>query len=212
MRGFEQKESFNYDEIYSPVAKMSTIRTLLSVGNQYKYYFKQLDVKTAFLNGDLKENVYIYPAEGFKCNKEKVLKLKKSIYGLRQASKCWNDKINSFLLKYGFKRSGVDSCMYTKMVQGSTIHLLLYVEDIILVGPNLTHIEDCKVKLSKEFEMKDLGDLKYFLGLEINYDRDNGSLRINQNRYLREILKRFNFENCQPCDIPVDPKLRLELD
>ena len=87
VRGFAQKNSFDYDEVYSPVAKLSTIRILLAVGNQFKYYFKQLDVKTAFLNGELKENIYIYPPEGVKSRRGNILKLNKSLYELKQASR-----------------------------------------------------------------------------------------------------------------------------
>lgn len=136
VRGFTQKETINYDELYSPVAKMSTIRTLLSVGNQFGYHFKQLDVKTAFLNGILNENVYIYPPEGMSHKVGHVFKLNKSLYGLKQSSKCWNNKINEFLLSLGFKRSNNDYCLYSKVHNNEIIYLLIYVDDIILSGPN----------------------------------------------------------------------------
>lgn len=100
VRGFAQRGTFNYDEIYSPVARMSTIRTPLAVGNQRAYYFVQLDVKTAFVNGYLKEEIYIYAPYGVKCKKGHILKLKRSLYGLKQAPKCWNERINTFLLKF----------------------------------------------------------------------------------------------------------------
>lgn len=163
VKGCGQRKSFDYDNIYSPVAKMPTIRTLLSVGNQYNYVFKQLDVKTAFLNGELKEDIYIYPPEGVDCDTGHVLKLNKSIYGLKQASRCWNDKINSFLVNIGFRRSDNDYCLYSKIYDNNLIFLLLYVDDIILTGANEEYVEICKRDLMKEFDLKDKGNLKHFL-------------------------------------------------
>lgn len=125
---------------------MSTIRTLLAVGNQYKYHFVQLDVKTAFLQGDLKEDIYIYPPKGINCKTGYIFKLNKSLYGLKQSSKCWNSKINDFLLNLGFQRSDNDYCLYFKKHQ--MVYLLLYVDDIILASPNLKYIEFYREKLN----------------------------------------------------------------
>lgn len=209
VRGFAQKETFNFDELYSPVAKMSTIRTLLAIGNQGKYYFKQLDVKTAFLNGKLKEDIYIYPPKGIKCKAGHVLKLIKSLYGLRQSSKCWNDRINDYLLSLGFERSNNDYCLYIN--KRHMVYLLLYVDDMILAGPNLEYTEFYKEKLTQEFSVKDKGELKNFLGLEIEYEKGNGILKINQRRYILGILRRFNFENCKQCVTPIESKVNLSI-
>lgn len=209
VRGFAQNETFNYNEIYSPVAKMATIRTLLAVGNQYKFYFKQLDIKTAFLNGKLNESIFIYPPKGVTCKNGYILKLKKSIYGLKQAAKCWNDTINEFLVNLGFQRSTADYCLYYKSSGKDIIFVLIYVDDIILAGINLNIIEKCKKDLMNKFELQDKGDLKNFLGLEIEYDRDKGFLEISQKRYLQGILKKFNFENCNSISTPIDPKCAM---
>lgn len=210
VRGFAQHKSFDYDNLYSPVAKMSTIRTLLSLGNQQNFYFTQLDVKTAFLNGELKENVFIYPPEMIKCKDGNVLQLNKSLYGLKQASKCWNNKINNFLLKLGFIRSNADYCLYSiKYKDDNILYLLLYVDDIILTASDLGIIRKYKEYLMTEFDIKDKGKLKNFLGLEINYAKDEGILRISQKRYLTGILRRFNFENCNPVSTPIDPKFKI---
>lgn len=212
MRGFAQKNSFDYNEIYSPVAKMTTIRTLLSIGNQYSFNFVQLDVKTAFLNGDLKDEIYINPPEGIKCKQGNVLRLQKSLYGLKQSSKCWNERINEFLLKSNFVRSHNDYCLYVRKFNNGEVYLLLYVDDIILAGVCMENINICKFELMKEFDIKDKGVLKYFLGLEIDYNKREGILRISQRRYVMKILNRFNFENCKSCKIPIDPKLVLKED
>lgn len=209
VRGFAQERDFTLDEIYSPMARMTTIRTLLAVGNQNRFIFNQLDVKTAFLNGILKEDIYIENPKGITCKEGHVLKLKKSLYGLKQSSKCWNDRINEFLISLHYKRSESDYCLYIKHTKSGTLFLLIYVDDIILASVEQDLIDKCKKELMEGFKMKDKGNLHYFLGLEIEYDRNKGIMRINQNRYTNNILKRFNMEHCKPCSIPIDPKLKL---
>lgn len=210
VRGFAQ-ENKKYDDIYSPVAKMTTIRSLLVIGNQLMYHFQQLDVKTAFLNGTLNEIIYIYPPQGTKYEPNMVFKLKKSLYGLKQSSKCWNDEINKFLLEIGFIRSNNDYCLYILNSKDTKFFLLIYVDDIILTGPDLKEISKIKNKLMSKFQMKDKGELKHFLGLKIEYDREKGILRIDQSKYTESILKRFNMENCKASVIPIDPKLKINL-
>lgn len=210
VRGFQQSDNtFNYDEIFSPVAKMSTIRTLLSVGNEKGHRFDQLDVKTAFLNGTLSENVFMYPPEGLDLGKGKVLKLKKSLYGLKQSAKCWNDAFNNFVLNIGFERSNNDFCLYKMKKDGKFIYLILYVDDIILSSEDDDLIDWVKSQLMNQFKMKDKGPLSHFLGLEINYDRKNGILKINQSKYAEKILLKFNMSECKTNSIPMNPQLDL---
>lgn len=211
VRGFAQDINKHYNDIYSPVARMETIRTLLIIGNEFKHHIQQLDVKTAFLNGILDEDVYIYPPQGVICNSDKVLKLKKSLYGLKQSSKCWNDKINTYLISIGFYRSENDYCLYISDCKNDKIYLLIYVDDIILSGVNLEKINKVKCQLMSEFKMKDKGILKHFLGLAIDYDREEGILKLNQSRYAESILKRFEMENCKSSLVPIDPKLKLNV-
>lgn len=211
VRGFGQEKHKDYEDIYSPVAKMTTIRTLLAIGNQYAFHFIQLDVKTAFLNGTLSENIYIYPPKGVNCEAGRVYKLKRSLYGLKQSSRCWNEKINNFLLSLGFKRSENDFCLYVLDCKQGKVYFLIYVDDIILAGPNLDQINYIKLKLTNEFEMKDKGKLKHFLGLEIDYDREVGMIKIKQSRYVEAILRKFDFENCKTVSTPIDPKLNVNV-
>jgi len=141
--------------------------------------------------------------------------LNKSLYGLKQSSKRWNNKINDFLLSLDFKRSNNDYCLYSKVHETEIIYLLLYVDDIILSGPNLGHIEFFKTKLTHEFDIKDKRELKNFLGLKIVYEKINGILKINKiyfkKRYILGILERFNFEDCKPCLTPIEPRLKLTI-
>lgn len=211
VRGFLQDKNVDYENIYSPVAKMSTIRLLLIIGNQFKFYFYQLDVKTAFLNGTISENIYIYPPEGVKCENNKVLKLKKSLYGLRQSSKCWNDKINSYFLALGFERSENDYCLYSMNKSSEVAYLLIYVDDIIISGPDINLLNQIKSKLMTNFKMIDKGELKNFLGLEIRYDRDKGVLKVNQETYIKSLLKKFKMEHCKRSAIPIETKLNVDI-
>lgn len=170
-----------------------------------------MDVKTAFLNGSLSENVYIFPPEGTKFKPNVVLKLKKSLYGLKQSSKCWNDEINKFLLDINFVRSDNDFCLYILTCKNEKMFLLIYVDDIILAGTNLKLLDKIKLKLMNRFKMKDKGDLKHFLGLSIHYNREEGILRIEQSMYIESVLKRFNMNKCKGSNIPIDPKLKVDL-
>lgn len=208
-RGFAQNKCFDYSEIYAPVAKLETLRVLLNAGVQRGYTFQQLDVKTAFLNGTLKEDVYMYPPEGDQQGNDCVYKLKKSLYGLKQSAKCWNEKFDIVMKTLKFKQSENDSCLYILKVDKEAIYLLLYVDDIIITGNSLDMIEKVKYELMKEFKMTVKGDLKHFLGFEIDYDKGSGILKLNQEKYVNKILKKFNLENCKPVKIPIEPKLQI---
>ncbi|KAI5699156.1 hypothetical protein M8J77_025850 [Diaphorina citri] len=210
VRGYEQEiDSFDYNNIYSPVAKLETIRSLLSVGIQHDFYFKHLDITTAFLNGDLKEDVYLYPPKGMTLSDNQVFKLKKSLYGLKQSAQCWNKKFDELMTKLGFQRSENDFCMYSKFDNDTVIYLLVYVDDIILASSSQSLIEKVQKCLSDNFKLKDKGELKNFLGLEINHNRNLGILTIKQSKYAEKLVKRFNMEFSKVSQIPIEPKLNF---
>lgn len=213
VRGFNQdSSSFNYDEIYSPVARLSTIRTVLAIGNEKKFRFDQLDVKTAFLNGELNDDVFMYPPEGVSLPQGKVLKLRKSLYGLKQAAKCWNDTFNNFVVQLGFQRSENDSCLYTLKKDGKCLYLCLYVDDILLGSEDDNLIDLTKEQLMSKFKIKDKGPVSHFLGLEVNYDREKGIMKIGQTKFAQKILSKFNMLNCNTTSIPINPQLTLMQD
>ena len=208
-RGFTQTKNVDYFEVYSPVATLNTIRTLLAYGNQFNFVFTQLDVKTAFLNGYLSETIYMKPPEGINVPPGMVFRLQKSLYGLKQAARCWNERFNNFVLGLGFRRSPNDICLYIKRVGIVFVYLILYVDDIILASSNESLWTNIKQILMREFSMKDQGILRNFLGLQIDYDRSKGILKIHQSSYIQKILKRFNFENANPSFTPMETKLKL---
>jgi hypothetical protein len=166
--GFSQKEGIDYEETFAPVAKYTSIRTIIAHAAKTKWKLHKMDVKTTFLNGVIEEEVYIEQPRGFEVEDRNthVYRLKKALYGLKQAPRVWYGRIDSFLTSLGFTKSKDDSNLYFKVMNDEPIILILYVDDLFLTGEE-NIITDCKNKLATEFEMKDLGLMHYFLGLEV---------------------------------------------
>jgi hypothetical protein len=164
--GFSQKEGIDYDKIFAPVAKYTSIRIIISLASVFDWKLHQMDVKTAFLNGEVEQEVYIEQPEGFVIHGKEshVCKLKKALYGLKQAPRAWYGRIGSFLQSLGFSKSIADPNIYIKIVKNHPVILVLYVDDLFLTGEEHL-IAQTKRELSGEFEMKDLGLMHYFLAL-----------------------------------------------
>lgn len=144
---------------------------------------------------------------GFKKG-DQVCRLNKAIYGLKQASRSWNMRFHSFITKLGFRRSEQDQCLYYWTDQAITVYLVIYVDDILIASTSQI-IANLKKKLSMEFEMKDLKEVKTFLGLNIQRDWKNGIMKIDQKQYVKKILERFGMKDCRPASVPIDPHLKL---
>jgi hypothetical protein len=160
-RGFSQKEGIDYEETFAPIAKYTSIRTSIALAAKMKWKLHQMDVKTSFLNGDIEEKVYIEQPQGFEVEDRKT-----HVCRFKKAPRAWYGKIDSFLMSLGFTKSKVDSNIYFKVMNDETIILMSYVDDLFLTREEKL-ITDCKKKLTTEFEMKDLGMMHYFLGLEV---------------------------------------------
>ena len=168
IKGFSQKQGIDFDEIFSLVVKMSSIRVVLGLVASLVLELKQLDVKTVFLHGDLKEEIYMDQLEGFKVKEKEhmVCKLKKSLYGLKQAPRQWYKKFDSFMVGHGYTRTNADHCVYVrKFLNGKFVILLLYVDDMLIVGQDVGVIGNLKKDLFKSFDMKDLGPARQILGM-----------------------------------------------
>ena len=210
-QGYSQSQGVDYQEVFSPVVRYSSIRALLALANVRDWEVHQMDVKTAFLQGDLDEEIYMKQPDGYigKDKPNHVCKLKKSIYGLKQAARCWNIAIDTFLKSNGYKNSSADSCLYIKSVKQSngevdfTI-LALYVDDILLFSNNTDMLMKEKMSLGKRFKVEDQGEVHYVLGISVKRDRKSRLLSINQPKYLEGILKRFNMENSKPVSTPLE--------
>uniref|UniRef100_A0A2N9GIS0 Retrovirus-related Pol polyprotein from transposon TNT 1-94 n=1 Tax=Fagus sylvatica TaxID=28930 RepID=A0A2N9GIS0_FAGSY len=165
VKGFQQKEGVDYTDIFSPVVKLTTIRLVLGIVATENLHLEQLDVKTAFLHGDLEEDIYMSQPQGFivQGKENLVCKLRKSLYGLKQAPRQWYKKFDSFMYSTGFTRCQADHCCYVKSFDNSYIILLLYVDDMLIAGSSIEEINNLKKQLSKQFAMKDLGPAKQIL-------------------------------------------------
>lgn len=207
-KGFTQRYGFDYHETYSPVVKMSTVRMMLAFANQHNYAVHQMDVTAAFLNGTLSEDVYMRQPRGFE-EGDKVCKLRKSLYGLKQASKSWNDRFNVFAERIGFRRSEEDTCLYVRNGKAGPVYLLLYVDDVLIITKDVQEIEVVKRLLQQEFKMQDLGEAEMFLGLRIERDMAAGTMKLSQQGYVEAVLKRFGMELCKPASTPMEAGLQL---
>jgi hypothetical protein len=166
---YSQQYGMDYEETFAPVAKMTTIHTLIVVASIRQWHISQLDVKNAFLNGDLKEKVYMAPPLGISHDSGYVCKLKKALYGLKQAPHAWFDKFSIVISSLGFVSSSHDSALFIRCTDAGRIILSLYVDDMIITGDDIEGISVLKTELARRFEMKDLGYLRYFLGIEVAY-------------------------------------------
>ena len=162
-KGYTQKEGFDYEETFSPVAMIKSIRILLAIANHMDYEIWQMDVKTAFLNGSLDETIYMVQPEGFieKGQEKKVCKLQKFIYGLKQASRSWNIKFDQSVKSYGFIQCPDEPCVYKRRSENMVVFLILYVDDILLIGNDVGILSSVKVWLSTQFDIKDLGEASH---------------------------------------------------
>ncbi|GJY05032.1 ribonuclease H-like domain-containing protein, partial [Tanacetum coccineum] len=204
-QGFRQKEGIDYEETFFPVVKMVTFRCLLNIVVSMSWPVFQLDMNNDFLYSDLKEVVYIKPPEGYFPSDNKVCRLKKSLYDLKQAPRQWNAKLTSTLIVNEFSQSKSDYSLYTKSDKGVFLTLLVYVDDIIITGNSISEIEKFKVFLKSKFMIKDLGKLKYFLGVEV-VDTDKG-ICLNQRKYVLDLLSEYGMLACKPAKTPLMSKL-----
>ena len=173
-----------------------------------------MDVKTAFLNGDLEEEVYMKQPEGFFSSEGEnlVCKLKKSIYGLKQASRQWYLKFHDVISSFGFVENIKDQCIYYKDSGSKICFLVLYVDDILLATNDKSMLHEVKQFLSKNFDMKNMGEASYVIGIKIHRDRSRGVLGLSQEAYINKVLERFRMENCSPSVAPIVRGDKFNLD
>ena len=211
VKGFQQREGVDYTEIFSPVVKLTMVRLVLSIVAAEDLHLEQFDVKTAFLHGELEEDIYMVQPEGFlsRGKEDLVCKLKRSLFGLKQAPRQWYKHFDAFMIANGFSRSKMDHCCYLKKFQGSCTILLLYVEDMLIAGANMKEIQKLKESLAKEFAMKDLGAAKQILGMRILRDWKAGVLKLSQEQYIEKVLCKFNMQNVKPLKTPLAAHFKL---
>ena len=212
-KGFTQRQGIDYEETFSPVAMVKSIRILLAIAAYHDYEIWQMDVKTAFLNGILQEEVYMTQPEGFTSeDTTKVCKLNRSIYGLKQASRSWNIRFDETIKTFGFSQNLDEPCVYMKEAKGARVFLVLYVDDILLIGSDKSVLKEVKDWLSKQFSMKDLGEATYILGIRIYRDRSRRLLGLSQSTYIDKVLRRFSMEQSKRGLLPIRHGIHLSKD
>jgi hypothetical protein len=204
-KGFTQIQGIDYDETFSPVARFESLRLLLALAALENWEIHQMDVKSAFLNGLLDEEIYMEQPQGFILpdHNHQVCLLHKAIYGLKQASRAWNLQFHGVLLELGFTRTHSDAGIYHRQDAGGTIIVILYVDDITLLGDKIEEISRLKITLSTRYEMTDLGEIDSYLGVRITRDRSIRRLEIDQSRYISEIVQRFGMADANPARTPL---------
>ena len=209
-KGYTQKEGEDFFDTYSPVARLTTIRVLLSLAASYGLIVHQMDVKTAFLNGELEEEIYMDQPDGFvtKGQEGMVCKLLKSLYGLKQAPKQWHEKFDRTLTSVGFVANEADKCVYYRFGGGEGVILCLYVDDILIFGTGLDVIKEVKDFLSQSFEMKDLGEADVILNIKLV--KENGGVTLSQTHYVEKVLSRFGYSDHKPASTPYDASVIIK--
>ncbi|CAN1323872.1 Retrovirus-related Pol polyprotein from transposon TNT 1-94 [Linum perenne] len=208
-QGYRQEYGIDYDETFAPVAKMQTVRLLLAVAAQSNWPLLQLDVKNSFLYGRLKETVFMECPHGFdKGSRDVVCLLKRSLYGLKQAPRAWFETFQQTILQSGFVQSLNDPSLFTKTSSTGITVLLIYVDDMIISGSDPAGIAALRQVLQDNFKMKELGDLSYFLGLEVT--RSTRGILLTQRKYIDDLLLLARHTDCTPCGTPMEHNLKLQ--
>ncbi|RVW84364.1 Retrovirus-related Pol polyprotein from transposon RE1 [Vitis vinifera] len=198
----------NYEETFAPVAKMTTVRTILALVASSDWPLHQMDVKNAFLHGDLKECIYMKPPPGlFPSSTSHVCKLRRSLYGLKQAPRAWFEKFRTTLLQFSFRQSKYDTSLFLRKSDMGIVVLLVYVDDIVITGSDSALLGQLKTHLSESFHMKDLGPLTYFLGLEVHHSPSGISL--NQYKYASDLVATAGLQGATSVDTPMELNVKL---
>ncbi|GJY28537.1 retrovirus-related pol polyprotein from transposon TNT 1-94 [Tanacetum coccineum] len=211
-KGYRQEECLDFEESFAPVARLKAIRIFLANVASKNMIVYQMDVKTAFLNGELKEEVYVSQPEGFvdPDRPHHVYRLKKALYGLKQAPRAWYDTLSKFLLAQGFSKGVVDPTLFIRKTGKHTLHVQIYVDDIIFASTDPKDCDRFSNEMSSKFQMSMMGQISFFLGLQIS--QNPRGIFINQSKYANEILKKFDLHKSDPVDTPMVERTKLDED
>ncbi|KAJ9671119.1 hypothetical protein PVL29_027218 [Vitis rotundifolia] len=208
-RGYAQTYGVDYSDTFSPVAKLNSVRLFISIAASQQWMIHQLDIKNAFLHGDLEEEVYMEQPPGFVAQGEygKVFCLKKALYGLKQSPRAWFGKFSKAIQAFGMNKSKKDHSVFYKKSAAGIILLLVYVNDIVITGNDHAGISDLKAFMHSKFHTKDLGELKYFLGIEVS--RSKKGMFLSQRKYVLDLLEETGKIEAKPCTTPMVPNVQL---
>lgn len=212
-KGYSQKYGVDYTKVYAPVARMDTLRMIIALAAHKNWQIFQLDVKSAFLHGELNEDVYVEQPRGYekKGSEHLVYKLHKALYGLKQAPRAWFSRIEAHFIDEGFQRCDSEQTLFTKRSkEGKIIIVSVYVDDLIFTGNCKIMMSEFKSSMLREFEMSDLGKMRFFLGIEVLQKSDG--IYICQRKYASEVLKRFGMMESNSVSSPIVPEFKVSKD
>ncbi|GJX97124.1 putative ribonuclease H-like domain-containing protein [Tanacetum coccineum] len=214
-QGHRQEEGIDYDEVFAPVARIEAIRLFLAFASYMGFMVYQMDVKSAFLYGEIDEEVYVTQPKGFEdpFYPKHVYRVVKALYGLHQAPRAWYARLSTFLLKHNYRRGTIDKTLFIKKNSRDIILVQVYVDDIIFGSTNQTWCDEFEVLMKGEFEMSAMGELTFFLGLQVKQQPDG--IFISQDKYVQDMLRRFDMESVRPATTPYEaakPKSKDEPD
>jgi len=208
-QGYSQQEGIDYTETFAPITRLEAIRLLLSYVVNHGIILYQMDVKSAFLSGVISEEVFVKQPPSFEDLKhpDHVYKLKKLLYGLKQAPRAWYDRLSNFLIKNDFKRGQVDTILFRRTLEKDILVVQIYVYDIIFGSTNASLCKEFSKFMQDEFEMSMMGELKFFLEIQIDQSKDG--VYVHQTKYTKELLKKFKLEDCKVMHTPMHPTCTL---
>ena len=211
-KGFSQIPGVDYDEMYAPTMHKSSFQTILALAAHYDLEIHQMDIKAAFLHGELKEMIFMRAPNGFSTKTPShIWHLKRSLYGLKQATRVWHERWDNELTKLGFTPVSSDPSVYIKQTTGKIPHIIAtHIDDSLQITKGMSVLNELKSRLSSTFKMKDLGKVCWFLGLKIMHDRPRRTITLSQEHYTLDILRRFNMLNSHPISTPMAAGIKLE--
>jgi transposase InsO family protein len=209
-KGYSQIPGIDYIDVFSPVVRLETIRALLALAAMEDWEITQLDVKGAYLNGHLKEEIYMTQPDGYEDGSDKACRLIKTLYGLKQSGRKWNTELNIQLSKRGYQRAQTDPCVYIQHIGKELILITVWVDDMLLFATSVQTMQIAKRDITDNFEVTDLGEPKKIVGIEITRDRKQKKITITQTKYIETILAKYGLQDANPVRTPLDPNVKLE--
>ena len=209
-KGYSQIPGIDYIDVFSPVVRLETIQALLALAAIHDWEIQQMDVKGTYLNGILKEEIYMAQPEGYENGSNKTCRLMKTLYGLKQSGHERNIELNSQLSKHGYKRIYSDPCVYIQKIMDEIILITIWVDDMLIFTTTIKTMQIAKRDISESFEVTDLGEPKEIVGVEINRDRKHRKITITQTKYIEAILAKYGLQDACSVTTPLDPNIKLE--
>jgi hypothetical protein len=209
-KGFMQREGIDFEEVYAPASKHTTMRALLATVAACDFELDQLDVKTALLNGKLEEKIYMRQPQGYEQGgPNTVCRLRRTLYGLRQAPRAWHMRLKEELELLGFKASEADAALFVGEINGEEVYLVVWVDDILIAAPGEQRVATVKAHLAAKFDVRDLGAAKFFLGMELTRDRAAHTLKLTQKKLTGELVERYGLTSARIRNVPLGPGVKL---